>query len=59
MIEIIKRFTCDFCEWTSEIEMGSDSLYIHTSAANFNIIRNDDGDFCNSICYNLYLEAKS
>jgi len=59
MIEIIKRFTCDFCEWTSEIEMGSDSLYIHPSTANFNIIRNDDGDFCNNICYNLYLEAKS
>jgi len=54
MIEIIKKFTCDFCGGTTEINIGSDTLDYDPDTAKFNIIRNDDGDFCDESCHCLF-----
>ncbi|NQV38201.1 MAG: hypothetical protein HQ509_09395 [Candidatus Marinimicrobia bacterium] len=56
MIEIIKKFTCDFCEGTTEINIGSDTLDYDPDTAKFNIIRNDDGDFCDEVCHYLFCD---
>jgi len=53
MIEYIKRFTCDYCGDTTEYEDFEPSLL---EKIRFNVIINDNGEFCDDTCANLFLE---